>query len=80
MLAGVGGRVEIEQNILNKKLKTITAYYSEFIQVDEDYPRNEGIMEDNIAIDDKDDVSEELENGESVIDGENMDDDKQNPH
>jgi hypothetical protein len=27
MLAGPGGRVEIEQNILNKKLKTICAYY-----------------------------------------------------
>ncbi|XP_006825585.1 uncharacterized protein LOC102802469 [Saccoglossus kowalevskii] len=30
-LAGPGGRVEIEQNLLNKKLKTITAYYGELV-------------------------------------------------
>lgn len=30
-LAGDGGRVEIEQNFLNHKLKTITAYYGELV-------------------------------------------------
>jgi len=30
-LAGVGGRVEIEQNLLNNKIKTITAYYGDFV-------------------------------------------------
>ncbi|ESO98940.1 hypothetical protein LOTGIDRAFT_113851 [Lottia gigantea] len=29
VLAGSGGKVEIEQNILNSKLKTITAYYGD---------------------------------------------------
>jgi hypothetical protein len=28
-MAGDGGRVEIEQNVLNCKLKTITAYYGD---------------------------------------------------
>ncbi|KAK3579149.1 hypothetical protein CHS0354_022171 [Potamilus streckersoni] len=30
-LAGPGGKVEIEQNFLNKKLKTITAFYGELV-------------------------------------------------
>lgn len=30
-LAGEGNKVEIEQNLLNTKLKTITAYYGELI-------------------------------------------------
>ena len=30
-LAGPGGKMEMEQNFLNKKLKTITAYYGELI-------------------------------------------------
>ena len=30
-LAGPGGKVEVEQNFLNKKLKTITAYYGDLI-------------------------------------------------
>ncbi|XP_013413259.1 trimethylguanosine synthase [Lingula anatina] len=30
-LAGPGGKVEIEQNFLNKKLKTVTAYYGDLI-------------------------------------------------
>lgn len=30
-LAGPGGNVEIEQNLLNNKLKTITAYYGELV-------------------------------------------------
>ena len=30
-LAGPGGKVEIEQNLVNKKLKTITAYYGELV-------------------------------------------------
>ena len=30
-LAGSGGKMEMEQNFLNKKLKTITAYYGELI-------------------------------------------------
>ena len=34
-LAGVGNRVEIEQNILNWKTKTITAYYGGLIVGDE---------------------------------------------
>ncbi|KAK7489072.1 hypothetical protein BaRGS_00019733 [Batillaria attramentaria] len=35
-LAGDGGRVEIEQNFLNQKLKTITAYYGELVLDGED--------------------------------------------
>ncbi|CAN0195790.1 unnamed protein product [Lampetra fluviatilis] len=31
-LAGSGGKVEIEQNFLNIKLKTITAYFGELIE------------------------------------------------
>ena len=31
-LAGPGGLVEIEQNLLNTKVKTVTAYYGELIQ------------------------------------------------
>ncbi|NWU69371.1 TGS1 synthase, partial [Pterocles burchelli] len=31
-LAGPGGKVEIEQNFLNKKLKTITAYFGDLIR------------------------------------------------
>ena len=31
-LADVGGKVEIEQNLLNKRLKTITAYFGELIK------------------------------------------------
>lgn len=31
-LAGPGGKMEIEQNFVNKKLKTITAYYGELVQ------------------------------------------------
>ena len=31
-LAGPGGQVEIEQNLLNTKLKTVTAYYGDLIQ------------------------------------------------
>ncbi|KAH3729300.1 hypothetical protein DPMN_055268 [Dreissena polymorpha] len=30
-LAGPGGKMEMEQNFLNKKLKTITAYYGELV-------------------------------------------------
>ena len=54
MLAGPGGRVEIEQNILNKKLKTICAYYGELILGGEIYdceeqnePNIEGVNEEN---------------------------------
>nr|KAF6426939.1 trimethylguanosine synthase 1 [Molossus molossus] len=31
-LAGPGGQVEIEQNFLNNKLKTITAYFGNLIR------------------------------------------------
>lgn len=31
-LAGPGGQVEIEQNFLNNKLKTITAYFGDLIR------------------------------------------------
>ena len=31
-LAGPGGQVEIEQNLLNTKVKTVTAYYGELVQ------------------------------------------------
>ena len=31
-LAGPGGQVEIEQNFLNNRLKTITAYFGDLIQ------------------------------------------------
>lgn len=30
-LAGPGGKVEIEQNLLNRKLKTMTAYYGDLV-------------------------------------------------
>uniref|UniRef100_A0A8D0BUD5 Trimethylguanosine synthase n=1 Tax=Salvator merianae TaxID=96440 RepID=A0A8D0BUD5_SALMN len=33
-LAGPGGKVEIEQNFLNKRLKTITAYFGDLIRQD----------------------------------------------
>lgn len=33
-LAGVGGKVEVEQNFLNNKLKTITAYFGDLIKSD----------------------------------------------
>jgi len=36
-LAGCGGRVEVEQNILNKKLKTLTAYYGDLVEDEKDY-------------------------------------------
>ena len=35
-IAGVGGRMEMEQNFLNKKLKTITAYYGGLVLDGED--------------------------------------------
>ncbi|XP_052073748.1 trimethylguanosine synthase-like isoform X2 [Mytilus californianus] len=41
VIAGPGGRVEIEQNILNKKLKTICAYYGELILDGEGYDAQE---------------------------------------
>ncbi|CAG2243187.1 TGS1 [Mytilus edulis] len=41
VIAGPGGRVEIEQNILNKKLKTICAYYGELILDGEAYDAQE---------------------------------------
>lgn len=31
-LAGPGGKMEIEQNFVNKKLKTITAYYGDLVE------------------------------------------------
>ncbi|TSO25256.1 Trimethylguanosine synthase [Bagarius yarrelli] len=33
-LAGPGGKVEVEQNFLNNKLKTITAYFGSLIKSD----------------------------------------------
>jgi len=30
-LAGPGGRVELEQNLLNKKVKTLTAYFGDLV-------------------------------------------------
>jgi trimethylguanosine synthase len=30
-LAGPGGNVELEQNLLNHKMKTVTAYYGELV-------------------------------------------------
>lgn len=42
-LAGPGGQVEIEQNFLNNKLKTITAYFGDLIR----RPASEAEMEDN---------------------------------
>ena len=35
-LAGPGGQVEIEQNLLNTKVKTVTAYYGELIQPEQE--------------------------------------------
>ena len=34
-LAGVQGRVEVEKQFINKKLKTVTAYYGELCKSDE---------------------------------------------
>lgn len=33
-LAGPGGKVEVEQNFLNNKLKTVTAYFGSLIKSD----------------------------------------------
>ena len=33
-LAGPGNKVEIEQNLLNNKIKTMTAYYGDLIDED----------------------------------------------
>jgi len=33
-LAGIAGRVEVEQNLLNRKFKTLTAYYGELVDDD----------------------------------------------
>lgn len=33
-LAGPGGKVELEQNFLNNKLKTVTAYFGSLIKVE----------------------------------------------
>ncbi|KAJ8305602.1 hypothetical protein KUTeg_016147 [Tegillarca granosa] len=45
-LAGPGGQMEVEQNLLNKKIKTITAYYGELVlhgeETDLDQCMNEG--------------------------------------
>ncbi len=35
-LAGMGGQVEIEQNLLNTKAKTLTAYYGELVHQEEE--------------------------------------------
>jgi trimethylguanosine synthase len=35
-LAGPGGRVEIEQNLLNGKMKTTTAYYGDLVELEEE--------------------------------------------
>jgi len=32
-LAGLGGKVEVEQNLLNKKTKTVTAYYGDLVSL-----------------------------------------------
>lgn len=33
-MAGPGGKVEVEQNFLNNKLKTVTAYFGSLISSD----------------------------------------------
>lgn len=47
-MAGPGGNVEIEQNLLNNKLKTITAYYGELVLEGEHVEEAAQIV-DNIA-------------------------------
>lgn len=37
-LAGPGGKVEVEQNLLNNKLKTVTAYFGSLIKSDSEWP------------------------------------------
>lgn len=37
-LAGPGGKVEVEQNFLNNKLKTVTAYFGSLIKSDNALP------------------------------------------
>jgi 16S rRNA G966 N2-methylase RsmD len=64
-LAGPGGQVEVEQNLLNSKVKTVTAYYGDLIkynespedqeEADQDAPEekeveNEDIDDDNVNI------------------------------
>ena len=73
MLAGPGGRVEIEQNILNKKLKTICAYYGELILDGEIYdceelnePNIEGMNEENDEGVEKENIDEESFSKSSV--------------
>lgn len=48
-MAGPGGNVEIEQNLLNNKLKTITAYYGELVlegeHIEEAAPNVDNITE-----------------------------------
>jgi trimethylguanosine synthase len=34
-LAGPGGHVEIEQNLLNQKMKTTTAYYGDLVELEQ---------------------------------------------
>ena len=36
-LAGVGGYLEVEQNILTRKFKTLTAYFGELVNYYDDY-------------------------------------------
>ena len=35
-LAGQGGRLEVEQNLLNRKMKTLTAYYGDLVGHEEE--------------------------------------------
>ena len=35
-LAGLGGKVEVEQNLLNRKMKTLTAYYGDLVGQEEE--------------------------------------------
>ncbi|XP_021370748.1 trimethylguanosine synthase-like isoform X2 [Mizuhopecten yessoensis] len=72
-LAGPGGHVEVEQNLLNNKLKTITAYYGELV-LDTDWGQRSG--EDGAKeqdetweeAQDRDKMSTEAEEGSKVLD------------
>ncbi|WAR24071.1 TGS1-like protein [Mya arenaria] len=75
-LAGPGGKMEMEQNFLNRKLKTITAYYGELVLDGEETEATHGEIEDSEAphgeIEDSEAPHGEIE-GSVVPHGENED-------
>ncbi|XP_060084227.1 trimethylguanosine synthase-like [Ylistrum balloti] len=62
-LAGPGGHVEVEQNLLNNKLKTITAYYGDLVL---DTGWNQGTGEDGTWKQERDSLSAEAPDWDNV--------------